>query len=379
MDNTTDTLTRPGFPPPDPAALAPAAPWPGQISQAAPLLPTVAPQVPRPASVDTNPFSAAMFESPAPRPTGGRTRAGGIRRGVTWLFVFAILAGLGYAGVTYGPDLVERFTGAEAIEGPAAPLAYPMATTAAVTVRTATFTVSEIDPFGGTQDYEVTADFESGVARVVIPRTETPDLEILTLWDQSFIRRIDEPTWYQLPRGDFPIDFSMGRSRWVRTLDELLPPALRPNTTIEQANESSVGTEPTRRLLVSAAPAGLWGAPPAQVTPTVEVAATAEVAPTAEVGPPADGALTPAAALPEPVAALPAGITVQPGIAGVESLTMEIWIDDAGIVRKSVMPVELGGETITVTSVSPDAFEPLFPTPDVVEPLTAQVLFRLGI
>jgi hypothetical protein len=48
-------------------------------------------------------------------------------------------------------------------------------------------------------------------------------------------------------------------------------------------------------------------------------------------------------------------------------------------VRKSVMPAELGGETITVSSVSPDAFEPLFPTPDVVQPLTAQVLFRLGI
>jgi hypothetical protein len=43
------------------------------------------------------------------------------------------------------------------------------------------------------------------------------------------------------------------------------------------------------------------------------------------------------------------------------------------------MPVELGGETITVTSVSPDAWEPLFPTPDAVQPLTAQALFRLGI
>jgi hypothetical protein len=58
---------------------------------------------------------------------------------------------------------------------------------------------------------------------------------------------------------------------------------------------------------------------------------------------------------------------------------MEIWVDGAGIVRKSVMPPELGGETITVASVSPDAFEVLFPTPDVVEPLTAQALFRLGI
>ena len=58
---------------------------------------------------------------------------------------------------------------------------------------------------------------------------------------------------------------------------------------------------------------------------------------------------------------------------------MEIWVDDSGIVRKSVLPAELGGETITVTSVSPDAWEPAFPTPDAVQPLTAQALFRLGI
>ena len=70
---------------------------------------------------------------------------------------------------------------------------------------------------------------------------------------------------------------------------------------------------------------------------------------------------------------------MQPGLDGVAGLTMEIWIDDTGLVRKSVMPAELGGETITVTSVSPDAWEPLFPTPDAVQPLTAQALFRLGI
>jgi hypothetical protein len=58
---------------------------------------------------------------------------------------------------------------------------------------------------------------------------------------------------------------------------------------------------------------------------------------------------------------------------------MEIWVDDTGLVRKSVMPPELGGETITVTSVSPEAFQPVFPTPESVEPLTAQVLFRLGL
>ena len=318
------------------------------------MLPTVTPKASLPASADASAFTMAMFESPAPRPTGRSTRSSGLRRGVTWLFVLAVLGGLGYAGMTYGPDLVERFTGADAADGPAAPLVYPMPTTPPVALRSATFTVSEPDPFGGTQNYEVTADFESGVSQVIIPRADTPDLEILTLWDQAFIRRIDEPTWYTLPRGDFPVDFSLGRSRWIRTLDELVPSGIRQFTTIDEANESSIGIEPARRLVVSADPRRLLQAQAAATTPTT------------------DGS-------PPPAAPLPAGITVQPGLDGVDALTMEIWVDDTGIVRKSVMPVELGGETITVTSVSPGAWEPMFPTPDVVEPLTAQVLFRLGI
>ena len=328
--------------------------WPGQISQAAPMLPAVTAQVPRPATADATPFTMAMFESPVTSRTGRSTRSGGFRRGVIWLIVLAVLGGLAYAGVTYGPDVVERFTGADAMDGPSAPLVYPVPTAPAMAVRTATFTVSEPDPFGGTQNYEVTADFESGVSRVVVPRADTPDLEILTLWDQAFIRRIDEPTWYTLPRGEFPIDFPLGRARWIRTLDELLPPAFRQITTIDDANESSVGTDPARRLVVSIDSALLLQTQTAASTPT------------------ADGS-------PPPAAPLPTGITVQPGLDGVDSFTMEIWVDDAGIVRKSVLPVELGGETITVTSVSPDAWELLFPTPDAVQPLTAQALFRLGI
>ena len=171
---------------------------------------------------------------------------------MTWLFVLAIIGGLAYAGFTYGPELIEKYTGADENNGPAAPLVFPMPIAPPVAVRSATFTVDEPDAFGGTQNYEVTADFESGVTHIVIPRTDTPDLEILTLWDQSFIRRIDEPIWYTLPRGDFPLDFSMGRGRWVRTLDELLPPAIRQFVTIDEATESSVGTEPARRLVVSA-------------------------------------------------------------------------------------------------------------------------------
>ena len=189
---------------------------------------------------------------------------------MSWLIVLAVLGGLGYAGVTYGPDLMERASGDDAVDETGAPLVYPMPTATPIAVRTATFTVSEPDPFGGTQNYEVTADFESGVSHVVIPRVSSPDLEILTLWDQAFIRRIDDPTWYTMPRGDFPIDFSLGRGRWVRTLDELLAPSIRPFTTVDEATESSVGTVPARRLVVSADAARLMQAQAAATTPTAD-------------------------------------------------------------------------------------------------------------
>lgn len=274
---------------------------------------------------------------------------------MSWLFLLAMLGGLGYAGVTYGPELIDRVQGAEENNGPNAPLDYPVATAPTTVVRTATFTVSQPDPFGGTENYEVTADFESGVAQVLIPRTDSPDLEILSVWDQAFIRRIDDTVWYSLPRGEFPVDFTIGRrSRWVRTIDELLPPAIRPFTTIDEATDSFVDTLPARRLVVSADAGRLLQAQTAADTPSTDGSA-------------------------QPPAPLPPGITVQPGLDGVEDLTMEIWIDDSGIVRKSVMPAQLGGEKITVSSMSADAFEPPFPTPDTVQPLTAQALFRLGI
>jgi hypothetical protein len=355
MDNTTDTLARPVFPPPQPRSFAdPGAPggWPGQISQAGPTLPTVTPQVPRPANVDTNPFTASIFDTPvAAKPTKSR---GGLRRTTSWLFLLAVIGGLTFAGVTYGPQLIDRVTGADETGGPAAPLVYPTPTAPPVVTRTASFTVSEPDPFGGTTEYEVTTDFESGVSQILVPRADGPDIEILTLWDQSFIRRVDESTWYTLPRGEFPVDYSFGRSRWIRTLDELVPPAIRQFTTIDEATESSVGTEPARRLVVSANAAQLLQAQTASSTPT------------------ADGS-------PPPAPPFPAGITVEPAPEGVEEFTMELWIDDNGIVRKSVLPTQLGGQTITVTSVSADPFEPSFPAPEMVAPLTAQALFHLGL
>ena len=140
----------------------------------------------------------------------------------------------------------------------------------------------------------------------------------------------------------------------MRTIDEFVPPEAREFTSIDEANDSAVDTTPARRLVVSADPARLLQAQTAAFAPSL------------------DGTIPPAPPLPP-------GTLVQPAIDGIQSLSMEIWVDDTGLVRKSVLPAELGGETITVTSVSADAFEPVFPAPESVQPLTAQVLFRLGL
>jgi hypothetical protein len=350
--NATDTFTPSGFTPPN------------QVSQAglsAPVLPPVAARAPRtePATA-MNPFASAMeqpwVQTATPQRPGKRRR----RRGVTWLIVLALIGGLAYAGFTYGPDLMELASGEEAIDEPAAPATLPVATATLPPIRTATVQVEQLQSPDGPQRFEITTDFETGVARVVIDRPEAADLEILTLWDQAFIRRIDEATWYQLDRGQFPIDVEFGVDRWVRSLDQLVPATVRDSAVIERATESTVGDVATTRLLMTLDPAELERA-------------TAAPAP---LPPLPDGSPAPVA---EPAVALPAGVMLQPGDDEDPTLTVEVWVDDAGIVRKSILPTELGAETITVTSLSPEGWEPVFPTPENVLPLTASALVQLGL
>jgi len=313
---------------------------------------------PRPATTPAaNPFASSLNDpwSPSPPPQQVKRR-GSARRGFTWFLVLAVIGGLTYVGVTYGSDLMELATGEEAVDEPAAPLVFPTPVSAAAPIRTATFTVEQPNALDGPQRYEVTTDFDNGISRVLIDREDAPDLEVLTVFDSAVIRRVDQPIWYRLDRGTFPAGHEFGRARWVRTLDELLPPAIRQGATIAQASDSTVGTDAARHLVVSLDPAA--------VNQAVSAAA---------VPPSADPAVPP------PPPGLPAGIDWQPGTDGVTPLTIEVWVDSTGTIRKSILPAELGGETITVTSVSPDAWQPVFPTEDVISPLTAAALFGLSI
>ena len=351
-----------GYPPPPPVP-PPSLRPPNQINQVAPLLPQVAPAVTRPPiAPEANPVATSMNQqwSPTANPAGVKKR-GSARRTVRRLVLLAVIGGIAYAGYTYGSDLMKLASGEESVVEPAVALEFPTPAEAIGPIRTATFLVERPDALKGPQTFEVTTDFETGVSRVIIERTDAPDLEILTLWETAFIRRVDEPTWYRLDRGQFPVDSEFGITRWIRSLDQILPPPIRESAVIDRATESSVGTEATTRLLVSIDPAAITLA--------------TSVAPTPQ--PRADGTVVPAP--PAPVVALSPGLILQPGSDTVETLSMELWIDDVGIVRKSIMPVELGAETITITSLSPEAWQPVFPTEDMVQSMTASSMFRLGI
>ncbi|HYN31268.1 MAG TPA: hypothetical protein VES40_01475 [Ilumatobacteraceae bacterium] len=350
-----------GYPPPPPVPSHFVRP-PNQINQATPMLPQVPAAVPRPPiALEANQFATSMNDqwSPTPKPAP-RKKSGSARRKFSWLIVLATIGGIAYAGYTYGSDLM-KLTGNDSIDEPAVAREFPTPAKAIDPIRTATFLVERPDALQGPQTFEVTTDFETGVSRVIIQRNEGADLEMLTLWDTAFVRRVDEPTWYRLERGQFPIGSELGISRWIRSLDQVLPQPIRDLAVIDRATESSVGAEATTRLLVTIDPAAITLATAVPATPP----------------PPADGTVAPPP--PAPQATLSPGIVLQPGSDADETLSVELWIDDAGIVRKSIMPAELGAETITITSLSAEAWQPVFPTEDMVQSLTASSMFRLGI
>lgn len=343
---------------PPPTLTRPKAP-PNLVSQA-PVLPLVVASVPQPATTTAMPFATSLNPAPPTRPAHKKSGGGG-RRFLSWLVLLAAIGGIAFAAITYGPELMDRADG-DTVDEPDAPMSFPIAAVAPAPIRTATYTVERTDA-NGSMSYTVTTDFESGLSHVSVDRGGAPDIELMAVFDEAVVRRGSDPTWYRLQRGDFPLEQSQGRLRFVRSLDELLPPALRALATIERSTESTVDNVPTRRLVLAIDPQRLAAAVAAPVVAPDTVADPSAPAPDVAPAPPA---------------VLPPGIALAADADMSVPLKVEMWIDDTGLVRQLILPAALGGETIRVSAVSSEPLQATYPPPEQVQPLTANILLSLG-
>lgn len=420
------------------AAAAAAAPAPAPATAPppttfTPTIPTVTPvkstarQPTSPPQSSGIPDFSALTTATSPQ----KRRKGGFGRFIKFVFTLALLGAIAGAAVVYGPELRERFlgdeteTGLPAVPETEAPLRFP--TTALVNppqIRTATFLLSDLGD-EATRSYQITTDFETRVARVLIDRNELPTLEVLTFLDQAVVRRVGDDVWYRTPRGRFPLDDQLDRNRWVRHLDELIPATSRPSATIEESAMTTLSGEQVQRILLSidatllAGPEitkGTFGAPDADELPldaetsgpalsddsilgearaTVDAVndqtdqidpATGQLIDPATgqpidpaTGQPIDPATPPPSDVVGDQASAPAPPPPGGPATGSEPISIELWVDSSGVIRQMVAPDALGGETLTVTSFTSDAWLPEFPLEEQVEPLTASALVELGL
>lgn len=305
------------------------------------------------------PYFDAMTDRPQRRTTKERRRRGG------GLVVLLFFAGLVAAGVVYGPRLYDDYVADDATPvEPDAPRSFPIATAGAADVRTATFELANV----GTSDaiYTITVDFETWVSRVAIDRPDgVPDLEVLTFSDDALVRRLDASTWFQLDRGAFPFDEQLQRTDWIREIDELLPIERRRDVEIVASTEADVGGVPTRHLVIEVVPDALAAPPtPADVMDPVGDIANAVEEPLAEQAPPATAPTRPD--------------SIETG-SGEETVTLELWIDGDGLIRRSAGGHAVGLLDATILETSDDAWVPEYPAITQVMPMTAGALIELGL
>ena len=321
-------------------------------------------------------------------------RWGAVIKTVFWIWVLAALA---YCGVLYGPDYYERYFGEEpadvlAADGPAiadeapAPLAFPVAAITP-TIAAATFEVvgvGEGDPIV----YEVTPDFASAAARTLVNRPGGESLEVITTGDQALIRRVGDTTWYRTTRGGFPFEGRIDRQQWVRLVDEMFPPEVRGLSTIEAASHSQVAGVAARRMVI-AVPTDRLSPPPdfpslrgqfnvvdptapaSAPTPTPPLVTAPPTAPAAPAAP--AGTDLPADPAPQP-AVTPSGDSVEQA-----TTRIEVWVDDAGIVRQALGATAFGVERLTITSTMAAPWAPQLPPEEMIRALDAEAAVYLGL
>jgi hypothetical protein len=267
------------------------------------------------------------------------------------LLVVLTIAVIGVGGAVFGPELLDRLTkvaDAPAEEGddavaplpstPSGSATLPLVTATPVPVRTVTATLTGgaygTDP---ATTVEVTTDFDTGLARVVMTKADGAPLEILTYGDSAFLRTTSSELWYHTSGGTLLQDLRLDRATWLLTLDQVLPEAARRVTTVNGSGVEDLGGIAVTHVAVS-----------------VDVAAL-------RVGEPA----------------LAAAWTEQFGV-GPATTAMEIhlWVDDAGMVRQSH---GLYGPTIqtTITSATAEAWAPTYPDVTQWRELDARSLLEL--
>ena len=118
---------------------------------------------------------------------------------------------------------------------------FPRWIATAIPPRTATFTVERRQRRRLDDRYEMTHDFETGVSRMLVDRATSPDIEVLAVFDTPTCARSISRDWWSMPRGEFPLVGGSERQRWLRTIDEYFPAAMRPSSrSITRPRQSSV-------------------------------------------------------------------------------------------------------------------------------------------
>lgn len=300
----------------------------GTLDGQAPTLPSITLPPPAPPRAPTTPPTAFEPTPPSGPRSGGRSAFG---RFLSALALLVVLGGLVAAGVVYGPSLVERFTGDtdEADEADEAGETTGRAATSETSVEdtrlefpTATTALPVVrtaefevvhDEGISTQTYRITTDFQTGVARVVVERSG------------------GRPALEILTLFDEAVVRRTGDTQWYRTTRGSFPF--------------------DGRLQVTD-----W-------VPTLDQLLPPERRPVAVIASASDAEVN--------------GVPTRRLLVTDAGAELEVWVDEAGIVRKRTTSTAEGSETVTVLSTSSEPWLPEFPSESDVLPLSATTLVEL--
>lgn len=372
------------------------------LDDATAILPSVAaaaPQVAAQAAAQAAIDSLLMPNQQSTASKKKKKKAGSGRFG-KFVLTTAVVGGLGFAGVTYGPGLYDQYIADEEPTEPAAPMAFPRSRTTTPDVRTATFVLDGLAS-GSEASYTITVDFDTAVSRVAIDRTDGPDLEVLTFANDALVRRLDSSSWFQMERGAFPLDDQLQQTDWIRMIDDVIPPERRSGVLIEASTVAMVAGVETRHLVLTLDPSLLELADEsgASLDPIGDITDAAVAPPgtaptdTPVAVPPATPG-TPNGNIAEQPTTATADSTVAAGqpstraidtvpVAGepvsADAIHVELWIDRQGVVRRSVGADVLGANSITILETAAEGWVPDYPDASNVKPVTAAALLDLGL